>query len=150
MITEYPYGDFYSSGNVTPVRASSSLSPLKPQRGRTDFKSYALLFVLMLSHVTATINPLGYFVITILFVLLFCRNVLNSSRRGPIQTGKASYTKRNSGWDSSRSFCMLKGFDEALRVRLPHIGVETSIFGNENHMVESDRASVFDLIGVLV
>ena len=82
MITEYPYGDFYSSGNVAPVRASSSLSPLKPQRGRTDFKSYALLFVLMLSHVTATINPLGYFVITILFVLLFCRNVLNSSRRG--------------------------------------------------------------------
>ena len=69
MITAYPYGDFYSSGNVAPVRASSSLSPLKPQRGRTDFKSYALLFVLMLSHVTATINPLGYFVITILFML---------------------------------------------------------------------------------
>ena len=113
-----------------------------------SFLSFSL--VLMLSHVTATINPLGYFVITILFVLLFCRNALNSSRRGPIQTGKASYTKRNSGWDSSRSFCMLKGFDKALRVSLPHIGIETSIFGNENHMVESDRASVFDLIGVLV
>ena len=59
-------------------------------------------------------------------------------------------TKRNSGWDSSRSFCMLKGFDKALRVSLPHIWVETSGFGNENHVVESDRASVFDLIGVLV
>ena len=45
---------------------------------------------------------------------------------------------------------MLKGFDIALRVSLPHIGIETSIFGNENHVVESDRASVFDLIGVLV
>ena len=28
--------------------------------------------------------------------------------------------------------------------------IETSDFGNENHVVESDRASVFDLIGVLV
>ena len=82
MITAYPYGDFYSSGNVAPVRASSSLSPLKPQRGRTDFKSYALLFVLMLSHVTATINPLGYFVITVLFMLLFCGNALNLLVRG--------------------------------------------------------------------
>lgn len=45
---------------------------------------------------------------------------------------------------------MLKGFDKALRVSLPHIWVETSDFGNENHVVESDRASVFDLIGVLV
>ena len=45
---------------------------------------------------------------------------------------------------------MLKGFDKALRVSLPHIWVETSGFGNENHVVESDRASVFDLIGVLV
>ena len=34
MITSYLYGDFDSSGNVAPVRASSSLSPLKPQRGR--------------------------------------------------------------------------------------------------------------------
>ena len=91
-------------------------------------------------------KPLGYFVI----IYLFCGNALNSSRRGPIQTGKVSYTKRNSGWDSSRSFCMLKGFDKALRVSLPHIWVETSGFGNENHVVESDRASVFDLIGVLV
>lgn len=45
---------------------------------------------------------------------------------------------------------MLKGFDKALRVSLPHIGIETSDFRNENHVVESDRASVFDLIGVLV
>ena len=45
---------------------------------------------------------------------------------------------------------MLKGFDKALRVSLPHIWVEASSFGNENHVVESDRASVFDLIGVLV
>ena len=71
-------------------------------------------------------------------------------KKGSIQTGKASYTKRNSGWDSSRSFCILKGFDKALRVSLPHIWVETSDFGNENHVVESDRASVCDLIGVLV
>ena len=45
---------------------------------------------------------------------------------------------------------MLKGFDKAFRVSLPHIWVETSDFRNENHVVESDRASVFDLIGVLV
>ena len=36
----------------------------------------------MLSHVTATINPLGYFVITILFMLLFCGNALNLLVRG--------------------------------------------------------------------
>ena len=45
---------------------------------------------------------------------------------------------------------MLNGFDIALRVSLPHIEIETSDFWNENHVVESDRASVFNLIGVLV
>ena len=56
MITAYPHGDFHSSGNVAPVRASSSLSPLKPQRGDVRIKNPTSgLFVLMLSHVTATV-----------------------------------------------------------------------------------------------
>ena len=45
---------------------------------------------------------------------------------------------------------MLKGFDKALRVSLPHIRIETSGFGNENHVVEADRASVWNVIRVLV
>ena len=97
----------------------------------------------MLSHVTATIAPVRYSVIVYLvYAFLKCFKLFKK--------GTSYETKRNSDWDSSRSFCMLKGFDKALRVSLPHIGIETSIFGNENHVVESDRASVFDLIGVLV
>ena len=67
-----------------------------------------------------------------------------------LQKRNKKLDKKKLRLDSSRSFCMLKGFDKALRVSLPHIWVETSGFGNENHVVESDRASVFDLIGVLV
>ena len=42
MISTNPHGFLHSSYNVVPVRALG-LSPLKPQRGRTDYKSYALL-----------------------------------------------------------------------------------------------------------
>ena len=99
----------------------------------------------MLSHVTATIAPVRYSVI----IYLFCAYIYLKCFK-LFKKGTHYETKRNSDWDSSRSFCMLKGFDKALRVSLPHIWVETSGFGNENHVVESDRASVFDLIGVLV
>ena len=114
MITSYPYGDFHSSGNVAPVRASSSLSPLKPQRGRTDFKSYALLFVLMLSHVTATINPLGYFVI----IYLVCATILEKCFE-VFKKGRAIKEKETPAGIPVGVSCSLKGFDVVFRVFLP-------------------------------
>ena len=58
MISTNPHGFLHSSYNVVPVRALG-LSPLKPQRGRTDYKSYALLFVLIRIHVTATMESVN-------------------------------------------------------------------------------------------
>ena len=36
IITPNPYGFFYNSCNVVPVRAFISLSPLKPQKGSKE------------------------------------------------------------------------------------------------------------------
>ena len=58
LIPSNPSGFYHNYNNGVPVRAYS-LSPLKPQRGRTDYKSYALLFVLIRIHVTATIESVN-------------------------------------------------------------------------------------------
>ena len=84
----------------------------------------------MLSHVTATINPLGYFVITIYFVLFILWECFEVFKKGRVIKEEETPAGIPVGVS-----CVLKGFDVVFRVFLPQFGIEASFLRVENHMV---------------